>query len=303
MTDHLIGLAIAGLSFWVAPIKRGQRLSGGNQSSLFVGAKKAIGLMAVAMVAVGMFAVSQIKYPYESGPEVVRTQSMNGQSGKGDAANGSGALDDPTKFFDLVLPNAPTRNARVRIARDSSPVLGSPDAKFIFVCHVDYTCPHCRDLHAWFPKARRRWGDQIGIMIAPTPINARCNSVFRNTQARHREGCELALYVLTVWHVAPEKFEAFDTWLFHGNGARTAAQAHAKAVSLVGAEVFAKGLATGFAAKLIQRNVKLLEMATIPGHRSIPLVVCGDFLMRGRGTAEQLFKIVEESLDIKPVVE
>lgn len=298
--DHALGLATAGLIFARAPIRRGERLESGEESTLTVGPQRGGVMIAMSAAVVALFITSQVVFG-PSGSSIEQTQYTGDGDGNGfnlaDATPAPpGMKDDPSRFM-IMLPNGPPPRGHVLIARDSRPVLGPRDAEHVFFCHVDYTCPHCRRLHQWFSEARKRWGDKVAFMIAPTPLNPDCNAHFRSFVERHAHACTLAKLALAVWRAEPDKFEQFDAWLFEPDEARNPQEARAEAERLVGAAALENAMQNETVATMIRGNTDLWKMATFPGLRSVPLMISGEYIVRISGGTDGLFDDIAGAFD------
>lgn len=329
MADHLCGLAIAGIVFVKAPIGSRRLVPGG----------RAGGLIATSLVVMGMFIAAQnlyregngetiggekdakpiVKYtpdPTKDSPRDGATRdgatrdngTRDGATRDGDKASKDGATvtdngqsSDDAGTFRVALPNGPNdTDGWVTIPRDSRPVRGDRNAPFVVLCHVDYTCPHCRTFHQWFDDLFARYGDQIAFMVVPTPIHQSCNRLFQNVGERHKDGCDLAKISLAVWKAAPEKWAAFDDWLFESPHGRAKELARVKAGDLIGYVTLDEILDSGWADEQLRKNIELYEMATSPSARSIPVVVCRGFWAMPRGGMDDFVAEFERYLPIRP---
>lgn len=139
------------------------------------------------------------------------------------------------------------------------PLIGSPDAEFVFAEMLDYTCPHCRQTHATVHSALKRHNNRIGIIVLPVPLNTACNPHVQTTAPIHNDACKLAHLSIAVWHLQPEKFDSFHHWLMTTPVNYSAA--FAKASTLVGQDELKKELSTDIPAAYIAKNMKLYERA------------------------------------------
>src|SRR5579863_5426117 len=55
------------------------------------------------------------------------------------------------------------------------PLLGKPDAKYVFIEMFDYTCPYCRATHQAVRGAMEHFGDNLAIIALPVPLDSACN--------------------------------------------------------------------------------------------------------------------------------
>jgi len=96
------------------------------------------------------------------------------------------------------------------------PLLGNPDAEFVLVEMLDYTCTHCRQLHPFIEETLGRYGDQFAFVIFHVPLSKHCNPAVKYDQSVHRDACDYATLACSVWHLAPEKFAEFHHYLMDG---------------------------------------------------------------------------------------
>ena len=291
MAEHALGLIIAVIVLTTAPIGRGEKLPDGSRSSMKLTPGRGAALIAASAAVMVLF---------------INTQAQFGQAPARDLSGvvrGQGPGTDPSELDPTLLPpdqdksnmvwvklyngprsDDPLEDRRVYLSRDSAPVIGSPDAPYVILAHVDFTCPHCQHMHnLWLPAAFERWGDQVAFMILPTPYNSRCNPLVTpdDDVPILRDGCDLAKLALSLFKADPAKFKEYDQWLFAQT--REVPDARAMAEALIGADALKAALDTGFADQQIKRNTQIFGMATVPGQRSIPILLCHDFFYQGRG--------------------
>jgi len=171
----------------------------------------------------------------------------------GDAKPAEGVVDAPSSDQRLVH----LASANIKLRANQWPIVGSPDAKHIFVELFDYTCPHCRATQKAIAGVRQRYGNDVAILTLPVPLSRACNDTVKHEHASHRESCELAKYAIAVWRIAPEKFPEFHDWLLTHNPVPTASAAKARAAELVGAGELDKELAQPHAARFISKHVDI----------------------------------------------
>lgn len=149
--------------------------------------------------------------------------------------------------------------ANIKLRPEHWPMLGSPDAKHIFVEMFDYTCKHCRNTQKAVQGARKDLGKDLGVILLPVPLNRNCNPhAMGNPNAN---ACELAELAISVWKADPDtekkNFETFHDWLLTGDNAPGLTEAKTKATTLVGAEALTA--ATDSAKKFIKSNVDIYK--------------------------------------------
>lgn len=256
---HAMGVAAAGVAAAIA--WRGRlpldRKAFGNAASL-----AAIGLLALV--------AGQASAPPLAGPDARQAIEQN--------ATDTGIVHDtgPGPERELVLA---VGSGRVRISPREYPVLGSPDAPLLLVAMLDYTCSHCRAMHRDLVPVREQYGDRLGVVMLPTPLDASCNPQFTSTAPAHREACDLARLALAVWRADPAQFEAFDHWLAGREPTRTRAAARARAGELVGEAALEQALADPWVQQQPGRNAAMYVLA---GGGALPQLVGPDVWLRGR---------------------
>jgi protein-disulfide isomerase len=147
------------------------------------------------------------------------------------------------------------------------PLLGKPDAKYIFVEMFDYTCPYCRATHQAVHGAMERYGNDLAIVALPVPLDGACNRAVTTTNPQHAEACEIARIAVAVWRVDRKRFSPFHSWLFESAQPRIAAEARQYAAELVGENALAGELSRPYAGMYIAKHVELYERV---GSGSLP---------------------------------
>lgn len=328
MTDHACGLIAAGILLVRAPLSK-------SKSTL----KPPRGTFAMVMtVAVfGAFVALQVRYPASTatidiggkdyptdrnGPGV-KDRINKDEIGKDRAGKHTVGKDgstippgfvavkgikdpseiDPNSEIWLKLRSGPAPNGYVSLPRREFPVLGTYDAEHLFVALVDYTCPHCRDLHGHLHAMHKRYGEQqISFLIVPMPLDAKCNFNVRETHPRHKDACALAKTALIVYRAAPEKFSEFDDWLFSSSkGARTETEAVEKAIEVLGQERYKEVAADPWIDQQILRDVTLYSLSSTSTDRRIPRLLYKGITISGPADAATLFRLLEDNVGLKPL--
>ena len=163
------------------------------------------------------------------------------------------------------------------------PLLGDPDAKYIFVEMFDYTCPHCRNTHKAIDGAFDKYGDDLAIIALPVPLDGSCNDTVRRTSASHHNACELARIAVAVWRVDRTKFKEFHDWMF--GGTRSSSSARAEAERLVGKEKLTAELKLPHAKDYISRHVDLYKKI---GQGSVPKLMFPKSTMTGSVSSSRI---------------
>jgi uncharacterized membrane protein len=178
------------------------------------------------------------------------------------------------------------------------PVLGAPNAPYLLAIMTDYSCPHCRALHAVLGRVRQRYGEQLGLILLPVPMSGKCNPRILVTQPRHVNACELARLSLALWRADPAAYPKLDQWLFESATARTPAEVRAYAVQLVGAEALQRAEADPWIEQTIRQGVGLYAKS---GGGLIPKLLLPKNVAPGEIHNDQdLFRLLERELGIRP---
>ena len=150
------------------------------------------------------------------------------------------------------------------------PLIGKPDAKYVFVEMFDYTCPYCRATHQAVRGAIEHFGDDLAIIALPVPLDAACNRTVTSTAPEHADACEIARIAVAVWRVNRAKFAEFHSWVFDPNHRPSAAETLQHAGELVGDKAIQDELNKPTAAADITRHVELYERV---GSGSLPKII------------------------------
>lgn len=185
-----------------------------------------------------------------------------------------------------------TIQGNVKLDTKQWPMLGSPDAKYIFAEMFDYSCPHCRETHKAIKGAFDIMGDELAVMVLPVPLNSSCNTHVTATGANFVESCELSKLAVACWRLDAEKFHEFHHWMFEGSTAPTYATAKAKADELVGREDLDAELRKEAPGKYITKHVQLYQIA---GRGVVPKLLFPTTTVEGAYTSpNSLVELIRE---------
>lgn len=212
-----------------------------------------------------------------------------------DVADGAPKLSREVTFLD----------GKVKLDMYQEAVLGSPDAEFVVIEMMDYTCPHCRKMHAHIREAMERYGDQLAVVILPVPLELGCNKLVAATDPLHRGACKIAKTSLAVADVDPGKFIDFHNFLLaNEENPPTASQAVTRAFRLVDRKELVKRGGSKEIDDRIQKNIQLYS--TLSAERrgdatfGLPVQIIGDTVIGGGDmTSEELFELWEKAIDIR----
>ena len=180
----------------------------------------------------------------------------------------------------------------------SSPILGRPDAEHVLVEMLDYTCPHCRNLHPHVVSSLERYGNQVAFVIVHVPLSKKCNPYVKRDHWSHKNACDYARLSLSVWKLDRSKFVEFHSWLMEGERPPSNIEARRYAMELVGEEV------------LLSENLKSETLSSFAGNSDtmmrmnagLPLILTPKGKVSGIPTNERdWFNFLETRIGLKPV--
>jgi uncharacterized membrane protein/protein-disulfide isomerase len=219
------------------------------------------------------------------------TQSTQESSENTETAGSADKVEEPAKPERRLITVA---GNQVTLDVRQWPLLGKPDAKYIFVEMFDYTCPHCRNTHHAIKGAFDHFGEDLAIVALPVPLDTSCNPYASG--GGHAGGCELSRIAVAVWRVAPDKFREFHDWMFASS--RTTASARSYAEQLVGAENFRKEFGSKTPADYVKRHVDLYAKV---GKGSVPKLLFPKSTINGEVNSKTtLCRTIENELKNVP---
>jgi len=181
---------------------------------------------------------------------------------------------------------------RFRLDVRQWPLLGKPDARYVFVEMFDYTCEHCRNTHRAIKGAFQHFGDDLAVITLPVPLDRRCNPSAKTSGGKHRDSCEISRIAIAVWRIDPEKFHTMHDWILQST--RTATATRRQAEQLVGREALQKELNFPTAAEYIARHTQLYKRV---GAGSVPKLMFPNASMVGEvSSTNVLCRRIEQEL-------
>lgn len=187
-------------------------------------------------------------------------------------------------------------------------VLGSPEAPYVVVELIDYTCPHCRQMNQKIEAAFDRYGsDQLAVVIMPAPLELECNKVLPATDPMHRGACRLARLALSVAAVKLSAFRDFHNWLMDDvEEVPPISKAVLRAFKAVDRKKLTALTDSDEINNRIQKHLKLFSALVRREPKSdkslgLPIQVVGNTVLFGRlESAEEMFEQWEIAMDIRP---
>jgi hypothetical protein len=195
---------------------------------------------------------------------------------------------------------------RMKLDMYNEAVLGSPEAKYVVVEMMDYTCPHCRKMHEHIREARERYGDQLAVVILPMPLELECNKMMTETDPMHRGSCKISKTALAVAKADPRKFLDFHNFLLADEkNPPSSSQAVMRAFKAVDRTKLAKASRDKELDERIQRYIRLFTALSKEHHGKdafgLPVQIVGDTVLTGGDmTSDEMFEAWEKAIDIKP---
>jgi uncharacterized membrane protein/protein-disulfide isomerase len=184
------------------------------------------------------------------------------------------------------------------------PLIGSPDARYVVTLLFDYNCPHCQQLHLMLDEAIRRHAGKLAFALCPAPLNSQCNPYTLRDADEFKDSCELARVGLAVWLAKREAFPAFDRWMFSFESGdrwhpRSLDEARAKAVELLGQAKFDAARAAPWIDRYLQTSVRIYGATLQNGNNAVPKLVFGSrWVIPGPNNTDDLVLILHDSLAV-----
>ncbi len=222
------------------------------------------------------------------------------------AADEKPATKQPAETAPALSREVTFLNGKIKINVYDEAVLGSPDAKYVVLELMDYTCPHCRKSYAQIEEALDRYGDQLAVVIMPVPLELECNKLVPSTDPMHRGACKIAELSLAVAKADPIRFADFHDFLLADvEKPPTSAQAVVRAFRLTDRTKLRKVTQDPAIDARIQKYISLFSTLSAenrgkPGSFGLPVQIVGDTVLSGDMTTEEMFAAWEKALGVKP---
>ncbi|MBT5925527.1 MAG: vitamin K epoxide reductase family protein [Verrucomicrobia bacterium] len=188
------------------------------------------------------------------------------------------------------------------LATTGLPTLGDLEAPNRITVIFDYTCHHCRQLHGFVRELLVKYEGQLSCLMIPMPLDANCNRLMKKTPKDHVNACEYAKICLAVHQVAPEKYDAFDTWLFSDHeSVKTVPTVLEHAKQWVGSEKLIQALQSNQVQEQLKTNITTYETTSKMGRKSsMPQTIIGSQIVFGPPpNVEALDNILKQTLKLK----
>jgi uncharacterized membrane protein/protein-disulfide isomerase len=173
------------------------------------------------------------------------------------------AQPDPGAASPAVAPPArrlvAIQGGSIRLDVAQWPLIGSQQARHVFVEMFDYACPHCRQTHKVLKGASQKLGSELAIVALPVPLDRSCNPLVKMTQPAFRDSCALARLAIAVWRCDAQRFADFHDWMFTGPQAPSLGIARAHAATLVPEEKLIAQLQSELPGQYVARHIELYK--------------------------------------------
>jgi uncharacterized membrane protein len=158
------------------------------------------------------------------------------------------------------------------------PIMGSPLAKRILIDMMDFTCKHCRKLHAILKERISQNPGEWAALIMPVPMETQCNPTMKTTPKEHIGACEYTQLAMAVFHGKPEAFEEFDRWLCEGETPPGLDAVKARATEILGQESLARAMEDSRQTKRLNEAIAIYDAV---GQGQIPKLLLEKQLISG----------------------
>jgi hypothetical protein len=162
----------------------------------------------------------------------------------------------------------------------------------------DFTCSHCRELHAHLVEAQQIFSNQLVIVTVPMPFDPNCNPIMKRHNPKHTNACEYARLSLAVFRANRTKQHEFDEFLFTGEKPPAILSARERAAEAVGIDALNKALSDPWVDQQIQLGIALYDTASRAGHASLPQLMVGQQVAVGILPTDVLLEMLEKNLGL-----
>lgn len=279
MATHVIGLLLAGIVLWRAPMGMSQAATIDANSDRLRHAR-----------------------PYRRG--VALGWALIGVALASVMATSQAAFAPPAAFRAGAIQVArPDFNPRV------APIVGPQDARYVVAVLFDYRCSHCQRIHSMLESAIAQYGGSLAFALCPAPLNTECNPYVARQVDEFKDSCDLARLGLALWRADPKAHAEFDRWMFgRESGAmgepwhpRSLEAATAKAIELIGQPKLDAARKDPWIDQFLQISVRTFGQTIGPNQsgNAVPKLVFGQrWVTPEPKDAADLLKVLQQSLGL-----
>lgn len=194
-------------------------------------------------------------------------------------------------------------NEQFLIKLDEVPLIGSVNASNVIVYLFDYTCHHCRSLHAILLSAQAQYSNSLGIVSIPMPMSTNCNHLIPSEFNSSSNACDYARLGLAVWRADRGMHRKFDDWVFAPDAPEPVDKVKEYAIQLVGAEKLEAALADPWVEAQIQTDCRLHQANwNATGRPAMPQLILGNAISLGPlNSVEHLSVLLNRYVGLEPV--
>jgi uncharacterized membrane protein len=178
------------------------------------------------------------------------------------------------------------------------PVIGAPTNEQVAVSLFDYTCHHCRAMHAVLVEGQRTFSNRLVIASLPMPLDPDCNRTMTRPHPMHTNACAYARLGLAVWRADRAKHREFDEWLMTGEKPPPLADARQRAAELVGAASLENAIRDPWVEEQLKLDVNIYALAYENRQGSMPQLIVGTRVAVGTYLLPDLLKLLAENLSL-----
>ena len=191
-------------------------------------------------------------------------------------------------------------DGKVQMDLREVPVIGRIEAPYTMVSLFDYTCHHCRIMHAHLMEAHRKFSNELAIINLPMPLSEKCNhNVKRSTKAQVY-ACDYARLGLAVWRADRKAQMQFDDWMFAPDLPPPLSEAKQYASQIAGLVAMEAALKDPWIDRQIQRDVSIYETNYVRGLGNMPQLIIGTNVTSGNfSKVDQLYRLLADNLGLK----
>jgi uncharacterized membrane protein/protein-disulfide isomerase len=296
---HSCGVIAAGLVWTAIPIRRREASLLNLNDPAGMSQKTLLSCLALASIATGVLIAGPILFPAKAYQISVTHLGQNFAPARlSFDLSTTRPATAPVQSSDNSNITFVAGGRAIHLDPKKVPVIGSPTAKYFIVMLGDYTCGHCQVTHHTLDRLREQYGDEVAVVVLPTPLDPACDPYVPPGMQHLPQSCALARIALAVWRANPQMFPVMDQWLFSGNRFRQEDEARLFASKLVGASALEKAEADPRVAEMIRQDCDVYAAC---GLGAVPKLLFGSTNVSGTVNDERiLFAPIEREWGIKP---
>ena len=316
MVAHACGLVASVLSLVGAPMRRAPAKPWDSEKQVYVTprvARKVALVVAVALAALvtGQALQKPRTFVVTSIPNLTNVTAAPPPNAPAVARNTPIVNPPPSPPPNVPPPRIETSSAppvstrmfaiyggRFEIDLRQVPVIGAPTNEQVAVSLFDYTCHHCRAMHATLLEAQRTFSHRLVIASLPMPLDPDCNRTMTRPHPLHTNACAYARLGLAVWRADRAKHPEFEEWLMTGEQPPPLADAQQRAASLLGAAILENALRDPWVEEQLKLDVNIYALAYENRQGSMPQLIVGNKVAVGTYLLPDLLKLLTENLPL-----